>query len=163
MVLAAAAALLSAACFSKLEGPGCTAAPYSIDSSAGDTLITSTGLRYIRGDSGIGSGADWCKSVAVHYDAYLPDSTKFDSSRDLGRALVFTPGVGDLIPGFEQGVIGMRTCATRRIIIPDSLAYGAQAVLNASGDTIVPAHSTVIFDIEMLFIDGQLSVNCDSI
>src|SRR5258705_488800 len=134
VLAAAAAALGSVACFSKLSGPSCTAAPFTIDSSAADTLITSTGLRYINGDSGVGGGADWCKTLAVHYDGYLPNGTKFDSSRDIGRALIFSPGVGDLINGFEQGVIGMRTCATRRLIIPDSLAYGANAVLNASGE-----------------------------
>ncbi len=148
VLVAAAAALVSIACFEKLSGPSCTPMPFTTDSSATDTLVTSTGLRFIEGDTGTGSGAQWCKTMAVHY---------------IGRALVFTPGVGDLIRGFEQGVIGMRTCATRRLIIPDSLGYGANAVRNAAGDTIVPPHSTVIFDVEVLEINGQPIANCDSI
>src|SRR6267154_6439720 len=161
VLAAAAAALVSIACFEKLSGPSCTPMPFTTDSSATDTLVTSTGLRFIEGDTGTGGGAQWCKPMAVHYDGYLPNGTKFDSSRDLGRALIFTPGVGDLIRGFEQGVIGMRTCATRRLIIPDSLAYGANAVRNAAGDTIVPPHSTVIFDVEVLEINDQPIANCD--
>src|SRR4051812_14973335 len=162
MVAAAAAAVLTAGCFEKLSGPSCTAKPFTVDSSSADTLITSTGLRFINGDTGSGNGVQWCKTVAVHYTGYLLDGTKFDSSHDLERALIFTPGVGSLIDGFEQGVIGMPSCSTRRLIIPDSLGFGADPVRNASGDIIVPAHSTVVFDVEILEIHGEPVVICDT-
>jgi FKBP-type peptidyl-prolyl cis-trans isomerase len=91
--------------------------------------------------------------VAVHYTAYLLDGTKFDSSLDIDRPLRFTPGYRELIDGFEQGVVGMRTGGTRRLIIPPRLAYGDEPVRDGSGAIIVPANSTLVFDVEMLAID----------
>jgi FKBP-type peptidyl-prolyl cis-trans isomerase len=98
----------------------------------------------------------------VHYNAYLLNGTKFDSSVDIGRALVFTPGGGTLIDGFEQGVIGVRSCGSRRLIIPPELGYGANVVHGDSGQVIVPANSTLVFDIRMLEIGGEPVVVCDS-
>ncbi len=147
-----AAVLISAGCFEELAGPPCAAKAFTIDSTAGDTVITSTGLRYIEVAAGGGPALTWCKSVSVDYDAYLLDSTKFDSSRDLGVPLRFVPGVGDLIDGFEQGVIGMRVAGKRRFIIPPELGYGATPLRDGSGNIIVPANSTLIFDVELLEI-----------
>ena len=157
-----AVALLTFGCFEKLAGPGCVAATWDVVCTSGDTITTTRGLRYIAGDSGIGNGAPWCRSVAVNYTGYLLDGTKFDSSIDVGRALIFTPGVGSLVDGFEQGVIGMRSCATRRLIIPPNLGFGANPVRNDAGDIIVPANSTVVFDIQMLEIGNEPVVPCDS-
>jgi peptidylprolyl isomerase len=158
-----AAAFAGVGCFETLSGPGCTPMTWTIASTSGDTITTNRGLRYVNGDSGVEGGADWCGTVGVHYDGYLLDGTKFDSSRDLGRALIFSPGVGALIDGFEQGVIGVRVCGTRRLIIPPELGYGNVPVQNDSGDVIVPPNSTIVFDIEMLEIRDELIVNCDTI
>ncbi len=62
----------------------------------------------------------------------------------------------------SSGVIGMRSCATRRLIIPPGLAFDANAVKNDSGRVIIPANSTVVFDIRMLEIGGEPVVACDS-
>src|SRR5258708_17512165 len=138
-IVAVAVALLTAGCFEKLAGPNCVAATWNVAGSSGDTITTTRGLRYIAGDSGRGNGAPWCHSVAVNYTGYLLDGRKFDSSIDVGRALVFTPGTGSLVDGFEQGVIGMRSCATRRLIVPPALGFGAKPVLNDSRPVILPA------------------------
>jgi FKBP-type peptidyl-prolyl cis-trans isomerase len=119
---------------------------------SGDTITTTTGLRFIEVAAGGGPALPWCKSVSVDYDAFLLDGTKFDSSRDLGVPLNFVPGVGDLIDGFEQGVIGMRATGKRRLIIPPELGYGSEPVRNGSGTIIVPANSTLVFDVELLVI-----------
>lgn len=163
LLLVFAIAFVAVGCFEKLSGPGCTPMTWTIASTSGDTITTSRGLRYVNGDTGVHGSADWCGSVAVHYDGYLLDGTKFDSSRDLGRALVFSPGVGALIDGFEQGVIGLRVCGTRRLIIPPQLGYGDLPVQNDSGDVIVPPNSTVVFDIQMLEIANQPLVDCDTL
>ena len=154
--------MVTAGCFEKLSGPGCVAATWDVAGTAGDTVTTTRGLRYIPRDTGTGNGTAWCRFVAVNYTAYLLDGTKFDSSIDIGRALIFTPGERTLIDGFEQGVIGMRSCGSRRLIIPPDLAFGAQAVTNDSGRVLVPANSTVVFDIRMLEIGGEPVVTCDS-
>lgn len=146
--------LLAAACTDPIEGPPCVPMTFTQAPAGGDTILTSRGLRFIEDSIGTGPVLDWCTVVSVHYDAYLTDSTKFDSSRDLGVPLRFVPGVGDLIDGFEQGVIGMRTNGKRRLIIPPELGYGSQPVRDGSGNIIVPANSTIVFDVELLLI-GQ--------
>jgi FKBP-type peptidyl-prolyl cis-trans isomerase len=144
----------SAACTDAIEAPPCFPQSFTQAPAGGDTMLTSRGLRFIDGDSGTGPALDWCSVVTLDYDAYLLDSTKFDSSRDRGVPLRFVPGVGDLIDGFEQGVIGMRTNGTRRLIIPPELGYGSEPVRDGAGSIIIPANSTLVFDVEVLLI-GQ--------
>lgn len=150
--LAVAAGVL-AACADPPSSPACTAHPYDTTSTSGDTVTTSTGLQFVVSAAGSGGAIDWCMGVMVHYDGYLLDGTKFDSSRDIDRPLIFTPGMGNLIDGFEQGVVGMRFQGKRRLIIPPELAWGSEPVRDGSGTIIVPANSTVVFDIEVLLID----------
>jgi FKBP-type peptidyl-prolyl cis-trans isomerase FkpA len=65
--------------------------------------------------------------------------------------LLFQPGVGDVIEGLEQGVIGLRPGSIRRLIIPPALAYGSdERVDPVTHQVIVPANSTVVFDIEVI-------------
>jgi FKBP-type peptidyl-prolyl cis-trans isomerase FkpA len=157
-----ALAIVAAGCVDKLSGPACTPMTWSVDTTAGDTIVTTRGLKYIPGVPGTGGAAVWCNNVAVHYTGYY-NGNKFDSSRDLDRPLFFTPGVGSLIDGFEQGVIGMSSCETRRLVIPPGLGYGADPVRNDSGVVIIPGNATVVFDVEMLEIQGQPVVVCDSV
>lgn len=162
-MLAGIAAILAAgACADVLEAPSCTPTTWDVASTSGDTIVTTRGLKFIPGDTGSGNNSTWCTTVAVHYTGYY-NGNKFDSSRDLNRALIFTPGLGALIDGFEQGVIGMPSCASRRLIIPPALGYGAEPVRNDSGQVIVPANSTVVFDVEMLEIHGEPTLLCDSV
>ena len=146
--------LFGAACTEPITGPPCIPESFTQAPAGGDTILTSRGLRFIEDSIGTGPAVDWCKLVVVDYDAYLLDSTKFDSSRDLGVPLRFVPGVGDLIDGFEQGVIGMKTAGKRRLIIPPELAYGSEPVRDNGGNVIIPANSTLVFDIELLLV-GQ--------
>lgn len=148
-----AAAGLVAACNEAPSAPACTAHPYDTASTSGDTVTTSTGLQFLDSAAGSGAAIDWCMGVMVHYDGYLLNGTKFDSSRDIDRPLIFTPGLGNLIDGFEQGVVGMRFQGQRRLIVPSQLAWGNEPVRDASGNIIVPANSTVVFDVEVLLID----------
>lgn len=145
-----AAALLTGC----IDPPGptpCTPVAFDTASVSGDTITTTTGLRFVEGTPGAGDpGLVSCRAAIVHFTAYLLDGTKFDSSRDINTPLVFTPGQGLLIDGFEQGVIGMRIGGTRRLIIPPGLGYGAEPVRDVSGTIIVPANSTLVFDIELL-------------
>lgn len=141
-----------AGCLEPLSGLPCTPGQFQQASTSGDTITTTTGLRYIDGALGAGDPLTWCHATAVHYTAYLLDGTKFDSSRDIDRPLQFTPGQRSLIDGFEQGVIGMRTGGTRRLIIPPALGYGSEPLRNDAGEIIVPGNSTLVFDVEMLGI-----------
>lgn len=88
--------------------------------------------------------------VKVHYAGYLLDGTKFDASIDRGEPFQFVIGKGQVIPGWDEGVNGLRIGEKVKLIIPSYLAYGPRG---ASG-TIAP-YSTLVFDIELLAIVDQ--------
>lgn len=149
--VACASISLLAACVGEPNAPAsCEPINWTVATTSGDTTITSTGLRFIEGQTGAAPAVAWCKALAFHYEGFLLDGTRFDSSREINRPLVFTPGFAGLIDGLEQGVIGMGTGGTRRLIIPPELGFGSEPRRNAQGEIVVPGNSTVIYDIEVL-------------
>lgn len=96
---------------------------------------------------GTGDVATPGQNVAVHYTGTLQNGTKFDSSVDRGQPFVFPLGAGRVIKGWDQGVAGMKVGGKRRLVIPASLAYGAQ-----SPSPAIPPNSTLIFEVELLGI-----------
>lgn len=100
-------------------------------------------------DLKIGTGAEAVlgKSVTVNYKGTLSDGTQFDSSYDRGTPFTFNLGGGDVIQGWDQGVVGMKVGGKRRLTIPASLGYGDRAVGS------IPANSTLIFEIELLKVE----------
>lgn len=135
-------------CIDELTAPQCNSTALTQTSVSGDTVTLNTGLRYVDGAPGSGTAAVWCVPLVTHYTEYLADGTRLGSTHDFDRPLVFTPGLGDLIEGFEQGVIGMRNGGTRRLIVPPHLGYGSEPQRTTDGEIIIPANSTLIYDIE---------------
>ncbi|MBD1545317.1 FKBP-type peptidyl-prolyl cis-trans isomerase [Roseibium aggregatum] len=99
---------------------------------------------------GTGEEADVGKTVTVHYTGWLMDGTKFDSSHDRNQPFSFTLGERRVIPGWEQGVVGMKVGGKRELIIPPELAYGA----NGAGG-IIPPNATLKFEVELLAVKGK--------
>ena len=108
---------------------------------------TASGLMYEDIAIGKGAAAKAGNSVVVHYTGWLTDHTKFDSSRDRNVPFVFRLGAGQVIPGWDQGVAGMKVGGKRKLIIPPSLGYGATG---AGG--VIPPNATLIFEVELLAI-----------
>jgi len=100
---------------------------------------------------GSGGAATPGSEVSVLYVGKLPDGTVFDSSQAHGnQPLVFTLGAPGLIAGFQIGVNGMKEGGERLIAVPPSLGYGSQDVKDASGKVVIPANSTLVFDIKLV-------------
>jgi len=96
------------------------------------------------GEQQVNSGDE----ITVHYTGYLTNGTVFDSSVSRGTPFQLTIGVGQVIQGWDQGIIGMKVNEARRLLIPANLAYGNQG----AGENI-PPNSPLIFDVELISID----------
>jgi peptidylprolyl isomerase len=97
--------------------------------------------------TGTGPAAKAGDTVSVNYTGWLEDGTKFDSSLDSGQPIEFVLGQGQVIPGWEQGLLGMQVGGKRRLTIPPALAYGS----SGAGDTI-PPNATLIFEVQLMAI-----------
>lgn len=108
---------------------------------------TPSGLQYRDDKVGDGQEAKAGDLVAVHYTGTLADGKKFDSSRDRGQPFQFGLGAGQVIRGWDEGVAGMKIGGRRTLVIPPELGYGSRAMGN-----VIPANSTLVFDVELLGI-----------
>ncbi|HEY3307348.1 MAG TPA: FKBP-type peptidyl-prolyl cis-trans isomerase [Desulfuromonadaceae bacterium] len=113
--------------------------------SSAKTVTTPSGLKYI--DQVVGKGASPVagKQVKVHYTGTLENGKKFDSSVDRKEPFAFTIGVGQVIKGWDEGVMGMKVGGKRKLIIPPNLGYGA-----AGAGGVIPPNATLLFDVELL-------------
>ncbi len=98
-------------------------------------------------EEGSGRSAENKDRLTVHYTGWLEDGTQFDSSLDRGQPFIFTLGVGQVIPGWDEGMLGAKVGEKRKLTIPPSLAYGQQG----SG-SIIPPNATLIFEVEIINI-----------
>ena len=106
-----------------------------------------TGLKWYDFTAGAGDSTDTGDVLHVHYHGWLTDSTMFDSSYLRQEPYVFTLGSGQVIAGWDEGLLNMRVGGERQLIVPPDLAYGARA----RGP--IPANSTLIFEVELVEIE----------
>lgn len=93
----------------------------------------------------IGTGREAIKGslIRMHYEGFLENGFKFDSSYDHGREFQFVLGAKRVIKGMDQGVMGMKEGGKRRLFIPAHLGYGERSMGK------IPPHSNLIFNIEL--------------
>jgi peptidylprolyl isomerase len=113
--------------------------------SASGAVKTASGLSYTDLVKGTGTAPVSGKSVTVHYTGWLEDGKKFDSSVDRGQPFVFRIGAGEVIPGWDEGVMSMRVGGKRKLFIPAQLGYGAAGAPGA-----IPPNANLIFEVELL-------------
>ncbi len=99
---------------------------------------------------GKGAAAKTGDKVTVHYVGTLQDGKKFDASKDHGKPFDFTLGEGQVIKGWDQGVVGMKVGGKRKLTIPSQLAYGDQG-----RPPVIPQRATLVFEVELLAINGK--------
>jgi FKBP-type peptidyl-prolyl cis-trans isomerase FkpA len=126
---------------------GCTELPTE---ASGSAPFSQTDLR-----AGAGAAAANSNVISVNYTGWLYDVSQpgqkglqFDTSAGRGP-LEFTLGVGDVIAGWDLGLVGLRQGGVRRLVIPPSLAYGA--VRNGP----IPPNATLVFEVELLEVKTE--------
>jgi FKBP-type peptidyl-prolyl cis-trans isomerase len=113
-------------------------------SGAGPATTTGSGLKYLDEVVGTGESPAPGKTVIVHYTGRLENGTKFDSSVDRGQPFEFTIGVGQVIKGWDEGVMSMKVGGKRKLIVPPDLGYGAR------GAGPIPPNAILLFEVELL-------------
>lgn len=108
-------------------------------------MTTESGLRYEDIVVGTGASPERGQEVTVHYTGTLEDGTKFDSSLDRGQPFKFNIGIGQVIKGWDEGVLTMKVGGKRKLVIPPQLGYGARG---AGG--VIPPNATLVFEVELL-------------
>ena len=113
-----------------------------------DSKIANIGyLKYYDLKVGQGDLAAPGQTVLVHYTGWLEDGTQFDSSQDFGQPFDFELGSGQVISGWDLGIVGMPVGGVRQLVIPSELGYGT-----AGAGNVIPPNATLIFRVELLEI-----------
>jgi FKBP-type peptidyl-prolyl cis-trans isomerase len=126
-----------------------TALPPPARAQEGKTVELASGLKYTDTKLGAGDEAKSGYLVSVQYTGWIwKNGTKgaqFDSSRTAGKPITFKLGAHEVIPGWEQGISGMKVGGTRTLIIPPELGYGAKGA-----GAIIPPNATLYFEVELV-------------
>jgi len=138
--------------FSFLSGNDKNNQMNSQTASVGDTQ---SGLKIE--DMTVGTGKEALPGlvVSVQYTGTFKDGKKFDSSYDRGEPIKFTLGTGQVIQGWDKGLVGMKVGGKRHIEIPPELGYGPND-FPSSANPIIPGGSTLIFDVELVAVESDI-------
>jgi peptidylprolyl isomerase/FKBP-type peptidyl-prolyl cis-trans isomerase FkpA len=125
-----------------------TNAPAPQPTVAGQSITTMDGLVIKDDVIGTGAVAQVGQTVTVNYTGTLDDGTVFDSSLKPGRTpFSFVLGAGQVIKGWDEGVLGMKIGGTRELTIPPTLGYGAQGA-----GSVIPPNATLHFTVTLLSV-----------
>jgi FKBP-type peptidyl-prolyl cis-trans isomerase FkpA len=139
LVLGVGLLFLVSACTNSSHGPG------SDECVEDNRLTKESGLEVVDIACGTGAEAAGGMAVTVHYVGRLESGVVFDSSRARHVPYQFLLGAGRVMPGWDEGVAGMRIGGIRRLIIPPDLAYGSSGF-----PPRIPPDETLTYDVELL-------------
>ena len=143
IVLIAAIAAAQSTTAAKKPAPHPPAAPTKV---TGDGTKTESGLQYWDIKVGTGAEAQKGQTAKMHYTGWLTNGKRFDSS--IGSdPYKFKIGNGEVIKGWDEGVLGMKVGGKRQLRIPPDLAYGAKGYPG-----VIPPNSTLVFDVQLVSV-----------
>ena len=116
-----------------------------IESLSKDFKVTSSGLRYKILNNGDGESPKKGDKVKVHYKGMLTDETVFDSSYKRNEPIEFNVGIGQVIAGWDEGIMLLRKGEKAKFVIPSNLGYG-----EAGAGGVIPPNATLVFEVELL-------------
>lgn len=116
-----------------------------LEKIAADFEKTESGLRFKILTKGSGKKAEKSQMVSVHYEGSLTNGQVFDSSVQRNQPIDFQLGIGQVIPGWDEGISLLRVGDKARFVIPSHLAYGS-----AGAGGVIPPDATLIFDVELM-------------
>ncbi len=125
--------------------PHVTPVPY--DTKGKQMVKTASGLQYYVITKGTGAQVQKGQTVTIHYTGYFSDGKIFDSSVERSEPITFQAGMGQMIKGFDEGLLLMHQGDKIRFVIPYSLAYG-----EAGRPPVIPAKADLTFDVELIGI-----------
>ena len=137
---------------SPLVAPTPTPGADDFNAGAGLPVVTyPDGLKIIDLKVGTGAVAKTGMNATLQYTGWFTSGALFDSSRQSGRTpLTVVLGQGQVIPGWDEGIPGMKVGGKRKLIIPPSLAYGSAGQTDPNtGAVIIPPNATLIFEVEL--------------
>jgi len=118
-----------------------------LDTVAAGYDETASGLRYQILQKGDGKQATKGAGVSVHYKGQLLDGTVFDSSYKRKEPIDFNVGLGQVISGWDEGILLLQVGDKARFVIPSNLGYGS-----AGAGGVIPPNATLIFDVELMAV-----------
>ncbi len=113
-----------------------------------DAVTMPSGITYEDVTIGAGPKARAGLMLSVHYTGWLTDGTMFDTSLKNPRPFIFRLGRGEVIKGWDEGLVGMRVGSKRRMRVPPELAYGDKGVPG-----LIPPGATLIFQVELMGVN----------
>ena len=116
-----------------------------IESLSKDFKVTPSGLRYKILNKGNGDSPKKGDKVKVHYEGMLTDETVFDSSYKRNQPIEFNVGIGQVIAGWDEGIMLLRKGEKAKFVIPSNLGYG-----EAGAGGVIPPNATLVFEVELL-------------
>jgi peptidylprolyl isomerase len=123
------------------------------NAGAGLPVVTyPDGLKFIDLKVGTKAVAQSGESLTVQYTGWFSDGTLFDSSRTAGRTpFTFRLGVSQVIPGWDEGLQGMKVGGKRKLIVPSDLAYGPTGQTDPNtGAQVIPPNAILVFEVELI-------------
>jgi len=108
-------------------------------------ITTASGLKYTDLTVGNGESPRRGQTVVVHYKGTLENGKQFDSSYDRGQPAEFRIGTGNVIKGWDEGLMTMKVGGKRKLVVPSALGYGPQG-----RPPDIPGNSTLVFEVELL-------------